>query len=222
MENFNLDNYSPVNELYPNTMELESNYLDTFNLVYNLEQKILPVYILNDDVFTTNKILLYSSINLDSLDNFIIRSNELSSLIDVKTHILFYLHCAFYFQSIKIIEYLNSKVNFDYSFNDFYFPKLAIKYNLSIVFDYLIVDLKIDTFKELTEDGNSCLCFTVNYSRMAMMYKLLNTLDRKTQTKESLLLVQYSLLIKNTSILNLLYLHDYIDLKLLKNVEFIV
>lgn len=221
MENFDLDIFNPVDELYP-ARDIESNYFDTFTLVYNLEQKTFPVEILNDELFVKNKISLYSSLNLDSIDTFTLRLNELTSIIDFKDYYMFFLHCAFYFQSIKIIEHIIDKINVDFSFNNFYYVKLAIKYNLSVVFDYLIVELKIDTFKELTEDGNSCLCFTVNYSRMAMMYKLLNTLDRKTQTKESLLLVQYSLLIKNVSILNLLYLHDYIDLKLLKNVNFTI
>jgi hypothetical protein len=221
MENFDLDFFNEVNEIYP-SRDIEYNYFDTFSLVYNLEQKTFPVEILNDELFSKSKIAMYSSLNLDSIDTFMLRLNELESIVTLKEYPIFFLHCAFYFQSIKIIEYLKIKLNFDFSFNNFYFAKLAIKYNLSIVFDYLIIDLKIDTFKELTEDGNSCLCFTVNYSRMAMMYKLLNTLDRKMQTKESLLLVQYSLLVKNVSIINLLYLHDYIDLKLLKNVEFTV
>ena len=103
MENFDLDLFNVVDEIYP-TRDIESNYFDTFTLVYNLEQKTFPVEILNDELFSKTKIGMYSSLNLDSIDTFTLRLNELSSIIDFKDYYIFFLHCAFYFQSIKIIE----------------------------------------------------------------------------------------------------------------------
>lgn len=216
---FKLDDYPENTNEEENVYSL---YFEVFTLIDTLEKECLGEDIINSSLFINNKINLYSSFQLDSIENFTLSLNNLNEILDIKTHILYYLHCAFYYQSINIIEYIIDKVNFDLKTNDFYFIKLAIKYNLTCIFDYLIVEKKIDTFREETENGNSCLCYTVNYSRIGMMYKLLNTLNRKQQTKESLLLVQYALLTKNINILNLLYLHDYIDLKLLKNVEFTV
>lgn len=222
MENFDLDFIeSEQDDYYPVSRD-EYSYFDTFTLIHQLEQKVIPQELMTNESFLKIKTKLYSNLNINSNETILETLDEINEMLDIKENILYYLHCAFYFQNINTFEYLVMTYNYDLMYSDFYFVKLAIKYNFNIVFDYLIIQKLIDTFKELTEDGNSCLCFTVKYNRMAMMYKLLNTLDKKTQTKESLLLVQYALLTKNISILNLLYLHDYIDIKLIKDVSFTV
>jgi len=192
-----------------------------------LEDKYLEHVIISDIIYHSQRISLCSAVKYDYSSKLEDILAELSHVLCMKrkNNLYFIFEMACSYESINCINLLLTKFHADPSYNNYEFFKYTILYNKVSLFKYFLNEKSVNPLLESPLNSDSAIFVAAYNSRTTMVLNLLNTLSTTDRNYYSMLILQFLLVNYNdisnpTYIIELLFIHQYIDPKCIDFIKY--